>query len=76
MSCRVNGLDVELAALSEILAQVGDGSRTIAARLVPTRVNLLCRDIWTRCGFTQDAQNAEHWTLPSHAVPGRPAHIS
>jgi FkbH-like protein len=52
MSCRVAGLDVEIAALAEIVHALADsGARTVTAALVHTDANLLCRDLFERCGF-------------------------
>ncbi len=52
MSCRVVGMDVEIAAVSGVL-QVLDGRGIVeyGAALEPTPANLLCRDLWERCGF-------------------------
>lgn len=75
MSCRVNGLDVELAALSDVVAAMrGTGERAIIGHLVETRSNLLCRDLWARCGFTREADGA--WRLGDSSTLCRPAHIS
>ncbi len=52
MSCRVVGLEVEIAAIAGLLAQlVQRGHAEVTAALVETPANLLCRDLWPRCGF-------------------------
>ena len=74
MSCRVNGLDVEIAALSAILDAVRAGHECrISARFVETSSNLLCRELWSRCGFM--LENGD-WVLADGATPSRPDFIS
>jgi len=52
MSCRTVGMDVEIAAVSAALAtMVQDGCSQAVTTLVETPANLLCRDLWERCGF-------------------------
>jgi FkbH-like protein len=52
MSCRVVGLDVELAVLAELMRQARQaGLFFVQARLIETDANLLCRDLFTRAGF-------------------------
>ncbi|MBV9859807.1 MAG: HAD-IIIC family phosphatase [Alphaproteobacteria bacterium] len=52
MSCRIMGLEAEIAAVS----MIGDllrarGATTIFAAMVETERNLPCRDVYARCGF-------------------------
>jgi FkbH-like protein len=55
MSCRVIGLDVELAALAEIQRGIGArGHLEAQAQVVETDVNYLCRDLFARGGFVFD----------------------
>jgi FkbH-like protein len=52
MSCRVVGMDVEIAAVSGVLQALGGrGIIEYGASLELTPANLLCRDLWERCGF-------------------------
>jgi len=52
MSCRVVGMDVEIAAVSGVLQALGGrGIIDYGASLELTSANLLCRDLWERCGF-------------------------
>jgi len=52
MSCRVVGMDVEIAAVSGVLQALdGRGIGEYGATLELTPANLLCRDLWERCGF-------------------------
>lgn len=53
MSCRVLGLDVEIAALAEITKRMASSGETEAtARIVETDANFLCRDLFLRGGFS------------------------
>jgi FkbH-like protein len=73
MSCRVVGLDVELAAIAEVMRVLGgDGLDAVSADLIETDKNLLCRDLYERCGFAQEGDVWRRCTLP---VPERPGHI-
>ncbi|MCK2056348.1 hypothetical protein J7U37_19850, partial [Methylobacterium sp. 37f] len=71
MSCRVNGLDVEMAALATILSTIPK-DEAVKATFVETPSNLLCRDLWARCGFTVAG---DEWRLDPHRRPAAPAHI-
>lgn len=71
MSCRVSGLDVEMAAISIALDRSGaDGPAR--ALLVNTEANLPVRDLWTKLGFQTDS---DAYMLPAEARIERPAHI-
>lgn len=53
MSCRVAGLDVELAAVYEVCrAREQRGKHDVSAILVETEANLPVRDLFQRCGMT------------------------
>jgi FkbH-like protein len=71
MSCRVVGLDIEIAAMAEVLRRLGAG--TVSARLVETEANLLCRPLFERCGFR--ASGAGEWISEKANVLAVPAHI-
>lgn len=74
MSCRVNGLDVELAALSRLTTLLrAAGAKDISAALVETKLNLLCRDLWSRCGFRDDGGL---WRLGVGDAPPEPDFIT
>jgi FkbH-like protein len=52
MSCRVVGMDVEIAAVGGVLQVLaGRGIIEYGTTLELTSANLLCRDLWERCGF-------------------------
>ncbi len=73
MSCRVVGLDVEVTVLRSLMQRMLSwSSEPIRAEFVRTDANVLCRDIFHRCGF------AEHdgiWTWEGAAVPELPEHV-
>ena len=73
MSCRVVGLDVELAAVS-ILARRMSSNRNgrFGATTRDTDTNLLSRDLWRRCGF--EWQN-DHWEAGPSDIAAVPPHI-
>jgi FkbH-like protein len=73
MSCRVVGLDVELAAIS-ILARQASGSQGGRVRAIvrDTDANLLSRDLWQRCGFERQE---DYWTADPSGIVEIPSHI-
>jgi FkbH-like protein len=74
MSCRVFGLDVELAALAEVLRRLrAAGAGTVTARVVETDANLPCRDLFARCGFVAGADGV--WTSGPADAPAVPGHV-
>ena len=74
MSCRVVGMDVELAAIGAIIdAERAEEEASISAEFEPTEANVLCRDLYARAGF--DACH-DKWRLDSRVAPPFPAHIA
>lgn len=74
MSCRVVGLEVELAVIARMIdiLHAQTGAPTIRARLQETELNALARDLWPRCGFTRVD---DRWIRPSVPSLPAPAHI-
>jgi FkbH-like protein len=73
MSCRVVGMEVEIAALSEILRAIYEGGFGSArASLEETDLNLLCRDLYERCGFNR---RGDQWIRPLIPLLEKPSHI-
>jgi FkbH-like protein len=69
MSCRVVGLEVELAVLSALTAGLPD---PLSGVYVATDSNHLCRDLYARCGF----EESEHgWLRPVGTRLAIPAHF-
>lgn len=74
MSCRVAGLDVEIAALTGIFAALRKaGHGKVTATLIETELNLLCRDVYERCGFKQEGTQ---WQRSLDSLPDVPGHIT
>jgi len=75
MSCRVVGMDVEIAAVAGVLQAIRTpGVVEIGAGLVETPANLLCRDLWVRCGFV--SASPEHYRRSASPPLATPAHIA
>jgi FkbH-like protein len=75
MSCRVVGMDVEIAAVAGVLQTMAAGAASdIGASLVHTQANLLCRDLWERCGFA--AVGPEQYRRSPDPPLVVPAHIA
>jgi predicted enzyme involved in methoxymalonyl-ACP biosynthesis len=73
MSCRVVGMEVEIAALSEILRAIHEGGfGSASASLEETDMNLLCRDLYERCGFNR---RGDQWIRPLIPLLEKPSHI-
>jgi FkbH-like protein len=73
MSCRVVGMEVELAAISLAAAALfGAGAAKLRARIVETDANFLVRGLYQAAGFT--AQDGV-WVLVPEALRALPAHI-
>jgi FkbH-like protein len=73
MSCRVVGMEVEIAALSEILRAIQEGGfRSACASLEETEQNLLCRDLYERCGFNRCGDQLIRPLIPNLE---KPSHI-
>jgi FkbH-like protein len=70
MSCRVLGLDVEIAVLAELTRTM---ARPVIAQLVKTDANMPIRDLWARAGFT--CVDGVHRLEPTSDVPS-PTHVT
>ncbi len=74
MSCRVLGLGVEEAVMANIVTGMrAKGSTAITGHLIETDVNFPCRDLFSRCGFTNDG---DVWILPSDLSPQAPEFVT
>lgn len=77
MSCRVVGLDVEIAALSHVVGEMAErGRATVQARLVDTGANGLCRTLYPTCGFELAESDWSRSTEPPLIVPDHIRSIS
>lgn len=79
MSCRVLGMDVELAAVNYVvtLMRAKYGSREILARLIETKDNSPCRDVFVRAKFINSMANNDKVTflLRSDKATISPNHV-
>jgi predicted enzyme involved in methoxymalonyl-ACP biosynthesis len=70
MSCRVLGLEVEVAAVALAVESLGQQGAGIAfAAMVETERNLPCRDLYRRCGFQPAPGGWHHPTAPGLPLP-------
>lgn len=76
MSCRVLGMEIELAALNTVVLDVRSrGAGAIFGQVVPTSVNTPCRDVFVRCGFQPRAGADDVFELPSDQKVAIPGHV-
>lgn len=76
MSCRVLGLEVEVGALNSVVRVIGElaPSTPIVGTIVQTEANFVCRDVYTKSGFTDESNGrfvctaGELGEAPSHLV--------
>lgn len=73
MSCRIMGLDAEIAAVNHIALLRSSKERTLFAEVIPTEQNLPCRNIYSRCGF---AETSNGWQLDLERSIEIPSHIA
>ena len=78
MSCRVLGMDVELAAIRALVRAMREppSGTGIAARIVETESNRPCRDLFERCGFTPHEDEAGLFHLGESMEPAPVRHIA
>ncbi|MBT8595651.1 HAD-IIIC family phosphatase [Polynucleobacter paneuropaeus] len=76
MSCRVAGLDVEIAAIAklidEIRKSVGQDAK-IEASYHSTSANMMCKDLWDKCGFQKLGE--QKYLFKSDSILSIPNHI-
>ncbi len=72
MSCRVVGLDAEIAAVAAVLRRMYGAM--VSTRLIETDANVLCRTLFDRCGFRAGDHGV--WTSGPDNTLAVPAHIS
>jgi hypothetical protein len=74
-------MEVEIAAITQLLRIMEEKADTVTALLEKTELNLLARDLWERCGFKLDAGQWVHsrsseFRPPSHIKMLAPASAS
>jgi FkbH-like protein len=77
MSCRVLGLDVETSVVQVLMAHLrqAEGRAEFMARVFPTETNMVCRDLFIRCGFAPRDDNQSVQFRPSGPIPAAAAHL-
>jgi FkbH-like protein len=71
MSCRVLGLDVELAAVREVVLRLGGNA---SACIEETQSNIVSRDVWKKSGFVLASDGK--WYVDRESVAAHPDHIT
>ena len=60
MSCRVIGRSVEESVLNEIVNEAKkEGAKKIVGKFIPTKKNMMVRDLYKRLGFEELSENNE-----------------
>ena len=72
MSCRVAGLDVELAAIGEVARAIGEQGAELRASFLPTKENFLASTLFPAAGFSS---RDDIWTANPASLPPPPSHI-
>jgi FkbH-like protein len=78
MSCRVLGMEIEMAAVAKAISLIRKrNGGAVDAQLVETQDNMPCRDVYERCGFRAPAvsESCRRFHLASDAEVQIPAHI-
>lgn len=74
MSCRVVGMEIEVAAMATLLADAHrSGARVLYVKFVETSANAVCADFLGRCGFVKCGEQWSRSVDPRLAVP---AHLN
>src|SRR5882762_8463614 len=74
MSCRVIGLEVEVAQVAYVLdLLLKRGEEQAIAKVIETDANLVSRDIWKRCGFLLEQDD---WIRDLSCRLAVPSHIT
>lgn len=70
MSCRIMGLEAEVAAVAQIIEiSRARGAAAIVGAIVETDRNLPCRDLYARCGFETAPGGWRRATTPPLPLP-------
>jgi FkbH-like protein len=73
MSCRVLGLDIETSVIHAIMRH--KASPAFHARVFETDANMVCRDLFARCGFSPAAAGGGLFVWEGNTIPMAAAHI-
>lgn len=76
MSCRVLGMEIEIAVLNKIIEIIfASGHDKIGAHIVETDANTPCRDVFTRAGFRK-AEKENSFTISLSDKKNEISHIA
>lgn len=75
MSCRVIGLDIEVAAINYLLNLKQNYAKAVRAKLIMTEYNKPCQQVYKNVGFEYN-EELDVWQLPEHHECIPPKHIS
>jgi FkbH-like protein len=75
MSCRVLGMEIEIAALARLVEdiRIGPSTQSIFGSIVPTEANTPCRDLYRKAGFS--ARGDQSYELDEGMPCSRPEHV-
>jgi FkbH-like protein len=74
MSCRVFGLEVEVATVVLIAQQLLQfGAAAVEGQVTETKANVLSRDLYERCGFVR---RGDVWSATSATLQALPSHVA
>jgi FkbH-like protein len=73
MSCRVIGLDVELAAIGSLARTTLADYDEFAGNFAETQQNVICRDLYARCGFRFDGTI---WRISTQSALPQADHVT
>jgi FkbH-like protein len=75
MSCRVLGMDVEIAVVARLAQRMRERHATVVGHIVDTPANGPCRELFTRTGFALDATDGAY-ALAGSQEPVAVAHVA
>ena len=73
MLCRVVGLGVELAAIGSVAQNALGDYDDLTASFTETQQNIICRDLYSRCGFSFDGTS---WRISSRFALPQADHVT
>ena len=78
MSCRVLGLGIEQAVIGGLMTEImaREARQDFAARIFETDSNMVCRDVFLRCGFQTSAEDATLQLWRGAAAAEKPEHVA
>jgi FkbH-like protein len=78
MSCRVLGLEIETSVIHAIMAAMRRDAAEgeFFARVIETDANMVCRDVFARCGFVRVAEGGTVYRWPDAPLPPPAAHLT